>query len=101
MSDVVELFRGVRFSAEAAVAVFGMFNSLIEPGQGCSVERYICEEGDDEIISLIDSEGLALYTVGQLRDGTYYAFDQDGHILVESRDLDVLLRALDFRVFGQ
>ena len=94
MSDVVELFRGVRFSAEAAVAVFGMFNSLIEPGQGCSVERCICEEGDDEIISLIDGDGLALYTVGQLRSGTYYAFDGDSQMIAESRDLDVVLAAL-------
>ena len=94
MSDVVQLFRGVRFSAEAAVAVFGMFNSLIEPGQGCSVERYICEEGDDEIISLIDGDGLALYTVGQLRDGMYYAFDQDCQMIAESRDLGVVLAAL-------
>lgn len=94
MSDVVELFRGVRFSAEARAAVFGKFYSLIERGLGCSVERRICEEGDDEIISLIDSDGWALYTVGQRRDRMYYAFDQDCETIAESRDLDVVLAAL-------
>ena len=66
-----------------------------KPGQGCSVERQICEEGDDEILSLIDRDGLALCTVGQLRNGTYYAFDQDCQMIAESRDLDVVLKALD------
>ena len=95
MSDVVELFRGGHLSEEARAKIIGKFYSLIERGLASSVERRICEEGDDEIISLIDRDGLARYTVGQLRNGTYYAFDQDGHILVESRDFDVLLRALD------
>ena len=94
MSEVVKLFAGGRLSEEARAAVFGKFYSLIERGLASSVERRICEEGGDEIINLIDSDGWALYTVGQRRDGTWYAFDQDCETIAESRDLDVLLAAL-------
>lgn len=64
MSEVVELFRGGRFSEDAAAVIIGKFYSLIARGLAESVERHICEEGGDEISSLIDSDGLALYTVG-------------------------------------
>ena len=94
MSDVVELFRGGLFSEEARAKIIGKFYSLIERGLASSVERRICEEGGDEIISVIDSDGLALYTVGQLRDGTYYAFDEGSHMVAEGRDLAAVLRAL-------
>ena len=92
--EVVELFKGGRFSEEARAKIIGKFYSLIERGLASSVERQICEEGRDEIISLIDSDGWALYTVGQRRDGTWYAFDQDCEMLAEGRDLDVVLAAL-------
>lgn len=94
MTDVVELFRGGRLSEEARAKIIGRFYSLIERGLASSVERRFCEEGDDEIISLIDGDGWALYTVGQRRDGTWYAFDQDCETIAESRDLDVVLAAL-------
>ena len=94
MSEVVKLFAGGRFSEEAKASVFGKFYRLIERGLAISVERRICEEGDDEIISLIDSDGWALFTVGQRRDRMYYAFDQDCEMVAESRDLDVVLAAL-------
>ena len=95
MSEIVELFRGGRFSEDAAAAVFGKGYELIGRGLASSVERCICEEGDDEIISIIDRDGLALYTVGQLRDGAYYAFDKDCQMVGESRRLDVVLAVLE------
>ena len=77
MSEVVELFRGGRFSEEARAAVFGKSYSLIARGLAESVERRICEEGDDELISIIDRDGWVSEAKSRFYFGARAAPDLD------------------------